>query len=305
MCAPLACSLLADPRTDPRVTIAAIKLLESIIGTYPTKYGSLLRQLGPLLHSAAFTIDDGARPQHAQQFVEFVSATAAAAFAQLMLSNKLKVHELMGTLGCGLSSKYTCIISSSRYILQRLLEAATGAGERAALVWGVAQQHTPISLRIAATEAALELVSDDDKQNDAFVAPYIAAVLAVCRRPANTGDSVALQVTSIMLRVLRPSVKMLRNLKSGLESCNRSTSTAVPGNFLRDVQDFVKRAVDKTAGNDGLADGGQDAIASGKKRGRPGGVIKSSIGQLQQDVLRMLGEITPLQKRVLHSNRNK
>lgn len=299
-CIPIATSILADSKIDSRVTVAAIKLMKDIIETFPTAYGSLLSQLGP--HFGP--------PEHAQHGLpEFVSATAAAAFAELILSNKLKVHDFLGNLGCGLASSYSGVASACTYVLQRLLErAGTGAGERAALVWGVAQQ-TPIPLRIAATEATLQLISDDDKQNDAFVGPCIAAVLAVCRRSAGGEDLIVMQVIVTMLRALRPSGKMLRSLRGGLES---NAGTPVPGNLVRELENFVKRAVvvDRNTIDSSAADGVAEVVGegngegtNGRKRGRPGALGKSSVAQLQQEVLRVLGSMVPARERGLQSLR--
>ena len=285
-CLPTITALMDTSTTQPEmVLVAAIDFLKDAIGAYPTAFGDLLHHLAPLLSSSR----DHGSSDHASSDQKSTFA-AAQAFVSLILTNKLKVYDFLGIMGRGLASCHTTISSLHVCAMKLLLDGATGPADRAALLLGVVQQ-TPIGHeRCAATvQIVKSLMRDCDKQHDAVIGPCIAAALTAGTRAAatNSPPQQQLQATLIMLRVLCPSVKMLRALQTAIEG---SGGASLSSELKKELKEFVGRARggECTDDDDDDDDDNNNGTAEkeGRKRGRGGKA--AVVAQLQQTVLGLL-----------------
>jgi hypothetical protein len=292
-------------RSSRNVTVQAIKFLKAIIQAFPTAYGSLMPSFAPLLAlggtpparalGPTLTSSSAARISNK----EIISIAAAGSFTELLLSNKIKVHEWMGILGSGLSSTVPAVTSTCSLALRQLLTTSRTSGDRASFVLDIAQQ-TPITHRLAATKVAFQLLPAVDLSSDALVGPCITAALNACQPATALGAArdVGLQVALEMLCVLSPSVKMLKMLQKGLQQGTNGAGGGIGMRELRrEFEKFIKRA---TATND-EADffinsennaSNKNVAGNGKKRGRAVATTvaakATAVKNLQQDILSLL-----------------
>jgi hypothetical protein len=294
--------------TTTAVTVQAIKFLASLIQAFPTAYGSLIPSLSPFLALAPAAADpalpsSSTSPPSNQ---EVIAIAASSSFAELMLSNKIKVHDCLGILGSGIASSIPTVASTCTLALRQLLATSTASGDRASFVLGIAHQ-TPLGQRRAATAAAFQLLSEADLGGDALVGPCIAAVLNACQPAVALGltGEVGIQIILEMLKVLSPSVKVLKILQKGLQgsaSNNGGGGVAVPRALRRELEEFVKRAAASSDDSDlenrnntNNGEGLGDAVGTGQKRGRSTATTTNTpaakattVKKLQQDIFGLL-----------------
>jgi hypothetical protein len=187
-----------------------------------------------------------------------VAVHAAEAYARLLLSNKLKVMQLLGAVGSALASSGGvnegggAVRAIARFALRRLLDEAP-ANDRAALVMGVFHQ-TPAQLRAAAMAQVAPLLTLADRQCDPLATQAVNVALAA------VGDEAG-AAAAALLHHLCPSAPTLDAMKSALSSAG-----IVPA-LGKDVRRALREFVQRGAAAGGAAGGGAVAQRRGK-RGR-------------------------------------
>jgi hypothetical protein len=239
----------------PPLQAAAVVVIAAAIAAYPAALGGKLPAVGALM----------AAPPPAASAVPLF---AAASYSRLLLSNRLKVLDLMGPLGAGLGGGDRHVAAVLRNTLRSLLAAAPDERDRAAIVMALFHQTPPL-LRAAAVEQAGDLLGAGDRRCDLLAGQAMQAAVAAA-------DSAAAGAAAALLRHLRPSARALTSLHAMLAA--PGAAAGVRGDVRRALAEFVRSG-----------GGGQEAAAAaagagaGGKRRRAAGV-----GEAAQEVLGLL-----------------
>lgn len=265
---------------DPEVRIATIDFLAAAIGAFPTAFCShLLTLTAALPKRNATSNSDDTR----------VTATAVSAFANLTLSNKLKVSDVLAGLGVVLSSSDPEAAAVGVHVLRHLMEGASPA-DRAMMFMGVVHQIPQESFsRQYAIEAAVGLLSDTDKKSSALVGPALALAMEA------SSDEAAGAATALLAH-LQPSASTLRSLQASLQGA--APLAGVHERVRTELFKFAQRGF--TGGDDKENEapvGGEEGDDGGRKRPRQSVSDKNTTSALQQDVLRTLQENEAVQRR--------
>lgn len=280
-CIPLVEAALAGRQGHTDFTLAAIDFLAAAISTFPTMFGSRVNIIVSVMAEAGD--GNGATPAGAspppEQHSRRTAAHAAASFSKLLLSNKLKVPDLMGSTGVALASPVPEVSTIALDALRRLF-ASCQAADRAALLMGVVHQ-TPEPLRRGATTAALQLLNEGDERCDALASSALTLAMAAKREEDAT-------IAAALLEQLHPSAKTLRSMQSMLSSFG-SSGAALRESVRQALCKFVQRAVTKEVqpGGDNSAEQGAGP-SIGQKRARQGKFGGNGAAALRHELLRVL-----------------